>query len=82
MRLSGTHFLILEDKTVKKSISIILILTTLFLFVSCSGASPLDPVTLKLNDTARCRDCSIKFSSTIFQLIVFGDFVSLVVTYF
>ena len=46
----------------KKTFSIILILTLVFTFVACSGANPLDTVTLKLEDTQKCEDCSIKFS--------------------
>ena len=31
---------------------------------SCSAANPLDGVTLKLEDSQRCTDCSIKFSAS------------------
>ena len=36
----------------------------LFSISSCSGTNPLDLVTLKLEDTQRCKDCSIKFSTS------------------
>lgn len=47
----------------KKTFSIVLLLALIFSLVSCSGANPLDAVTLKLNDTMHCKDCSIKLST-------------------
>ena len=55
----------------KKTISIIMLLVMMFSIVSCSGSNPLDPVTLKLEDTQKCKDCSIKFSSSTDILILF-----------
>ena len=48
----------------KKTISIIMLLVMMFSIVSCSGSNPLDTVALKLEDTQRCKDCSIKLSSS------------------
>ena len=48
----------------KKSFSIVLLLALVFSFISCSKTSPLDTVTLKLEDTIKCKDCSIKFSTS------------------
>ena len=48
----------------KKTISIIMLLVMMFSIVSCSSSNPLDSVALKLNDTQKCKDCSIKFSSS------------------
>ena len=48
----------------RKIVSVVLLLVMVFSISSCSGANPLDSVTLKLKDTQRCRDCSIKFSTS------------------
>ena len=48
----------------RKIVSVILLLAMVISISSCSGASPLDSVTLKLKDTQRCEDCSIKFSTS------------------
>ena len=48
----------------RKIVSVILLLAMVISISSCSGANPLDSVTLKLKDTQRCRDCSIKFSTS------------------
>ena len=48
----------------KKTVSIILLCLMVFSLVSCSEVSPLDAMTLKLEDTQRLKDCSIKFSSS------------------
>lgn len=49
----------------KKATVLILVLTVLFLLVSCgAGQNSIDSLTLKLEDTQRCKDCSIKFSSS------------------
>ena len=47
----------------KKIISIFLLFTLTFFVFLCSCTNPLDTVTLKLEDTIRCKDCSIKFLS-------------------
>lgn len=48
----------------KKIVSVILLLVMVSSVSSCFGANPLDPITLKLKDTQRCKDCSIKFSTS------------------
>lgn len=48
----------------RKIVSVILLLVMMISISSCSGANPLDSVTLKLEDTQRCKDCSIKFSTS------------------
>lgn len=48
----------------RKIVSVILLLVMMISISSCSDANPLDSVTLKLEDTQRCKDCSIKFSTS------------------
>ena len=45
----------------KKYVSIVLLFAMMFSFVSCSG---INMSTLKLEDTQRCKDCSIKLSTS------------------
>ena len=47
----------------RKIVSVILLLVMVISISSCSSENPLDSVTLKLEDTQRCKDCSIKFST-------------------
>ena len=57
---------IIEEGSMKKVISIVLLLAVALSFVSCSasGDGLLGAVTLKLKDTQKCKDCSIKFSTS------------------
>lgn len=50
----------------KKVLSIFVFIAIVFSFVSCSvsGEDPLGKITLKLKDTQKCSDCSIKFSTS------------------
>ena len=48
----------------RKIVSVVLLLVMVISISSCSGANPLDSATLKLEDTQRCKDCSIKFSTS------------------
>ena len=48
----------------RKIVSAILLLVMMFSISSCSGTNSLNSVTLKLEDTQRCEDCFIKFSSS------------------
>ena len=48
----------------RKIVSVVLLLVMVISISSCSDANPLDSVTLKLEDTQRCKDCSIKFSTS------------------
>ena len=48
----------------KKIVSAVLLFAILLFLISCSGQNPLDAVNLKLNDTQRCANCSIKFFSS------------------
>ena len=48
----------------RKIVSTILLLVMMFSISSCSGTNSLNSVTLKLEDTQRCEDCLIKFSSS------------------
>ena len=48
----------------KKTFAIALLVAMLATLVSCSGGNPIDALTLKTEDTKRCEDCSIKFSTS------------------
>ena len=48
----------------KKTVPIILLIAMLLSFTSCAQSTPFDAISLKLEDTTKCKDCSIKFSTS------------------